>query len=344
MDLIAPLYVVWETTLDCNARCIHCYSDAIFGRSVEDRFWPTADSLRLIDELADAGVLILALSGGEVLLRRDWEALVRRGVERGLRMTLATNGLRVTPTVARRLRDTGIWNVSVSIDGATAATHDRIRGVDGIFEAACRAVRLLAEEGVRTTVNFTPMRPNFRDASQVIALAAELGAAKVNLTEYVYLSRGGRELMLEAEELRQVVEGWIASSKQWRDRIEVDWHDCRVALLLEGEDSERYRGCGAGFTHCRITADRDVTPCVVLPVPVGNLAQRSFAAIWNGAPALAKIRDRASITSGNCSDCAHKARCGGCRAMSYAAYGTPYAGDPACWIVPERRVQLPVVS
>lgn len=344
MDLIAPLYVVWETTLDCNARCVHCYSDAIFGRSPDDRFWPTEDSLRLIDELADAGVIILALSGGEVLLRRDWEKLVRRGVERGMRVTLATNGLRVTPAVARALRDSGIWNVSVSIDGAQASTHDAIRGVPGIFDTACRAVRLLSGEGVRTTVNFTPMKTNFTEAPQMVPLAAELGASKINLTEYVYLSRGGRALMLDAAELHEVITAWIGLSKQWAGKIEVDWHDCRVALLVEGDDAQRYRGCGAGFTHCRITVDKDVTPCVVLPVVVGNLAHQSFAELWSNAPELAKIRDRASITSGNCSDCSHKSRCGGCRAMSYAAYGDAYGGDPSCWVVPEKHKRLPLVG
>ena len=68
MKLAAPLYVVWETTLDCNARCVHCYSDAVFGRG-DEHYWPKPKALALIDELAEAGVLILALSGGEVLLR-----------------------------------------------------------------------------------------------------------------------------------------------------------------------------------------------------------------------------------------------------------------------------------
>jgi AdoMet-dependent heme synthase len=334
MRLAAPLYVAWETTLDCNARCTHCYSDAVFGREESAR-WPTDEALHLIEQLAEAGVLILALSGGEVLLRPDWEALVGHAVARGLRVTLATNGLRVTPEVARRLRQLGIWNVSVSIDGATAETHERIRGVPGIFDAACRAVRLLRAEGVRVTVNFTPMKPNFREARGLVELAESLGATKVNLTEYVYLSRGGRELMLGPEELREVLHEWLACAAERRGRIAVDWHDCRIALLLQGEEAERYRGCGAGYTHCRITVDKDVTPCVVLPLPVGNLARQSFLDIWRTAPLLGRVRDRDSITTGNCASCVHKARCGGCRAMSHAHYGHPFGGDPSCWFFPE---------
>lgn len=343
MDLVAPLYVVWETTLDCNARCVHCYSDAILGRSAPDRWWPTKDALDLIDQLADIGVLILALSGGEVLLRHDWEHLVRRGVGRGMRVTLATNGLCVTPAVARRLHAAGVWNVTISLDGARAETHDAVRGQEGVFDAACRAVRLLESEGVRTTVNFTPMRTNRAEALDVIDLAEDLGASKINMTEYVYLSRGGLDLMLRPEELRAVMADWMAAAKARRGRIEVDWHDCRVALLVDPEEADKYSGCGAGYTHCRITADRDVTPCVVLPVAVGNLRQSRFQDIWSSAPELRKIRDRGSIESGNCSDCAHKARCGGCRAVSFAVHGHPYGGDATCWIVPEKHVSLPLI-
>lgn len=328
--LRAPLYVVWEVTLSCNARCIHCYSNASFGRGPQ--IWPTEDCLALIDELADAGVIVLGFSGGEFLLRRDWETLVRRASARGIRVTLGTNGLLVTRDVARRLKDSGVWNVSVSLDGATAAVHERVRGVAGIFDAACSAVRTLTAEGVRTTVNFTPMRVNFREAESVVHLAHRLGANKVNLTEYVYLSRGGLDLMLAADELRDIVELWRSMGDLYRGRMEVDWHDCRVALMLPKEEAPKYRGCGAGYSHCRITADRSVTPCVVLPFVVGNLRQTSFGEIWRDSPALAQIRSRESIVTGNCSGCEHKAVCGGCRATSQAFYGHPFGGDPLCWV------------
>lgn len=342
MELATPLYVVWETTLDCNARCVHCYSDAVFGRGPE--YWPTDKALGLIDQIADAGVIILALSGGEVLLRRDWETLVAHGVARGLRMTLATNGLRITQQVAQRLAELGIWNVSVSLDGADAHTHEAIRCVPGIFDAACGAVRALVDAGVRVTVNFTPMRPNLQQAEAVIALACRLGADKVNLTEYVYTTRGGLDLMPSAVALGELLARWRAAAEEWRGRIEVDWHDCRVGLLLEGEEADRYKGCGAGYTHCRITVDGDVTPCVVLPTPVGNLGSQRFMDIWRDAPMLAKIRDRDSNTSGNCSVCEFKNRCGGCRAVSQACYGHPFGGDPTCWIKPEQWCDMAVAE
>lgn len=336
MELSTPLYVVWETTLDCNARCVHCYSDAVFGKG--EKYWPLPDAIELIDQLADAGVIILALSGGEVLMRPDWDRLIGHGVKRGLRMTLATNGRLVTPRVAARLAELGVWNVTVSLDGASAAVHDAVRGVPGLFDAACRAVRRLVRAGVRVTVNFTPMRPNLAEAEAIIELAWRLGASKINMTEYVYTSRGGLGLMPTAVELGKLLDQWRAAARRWKGRLEVDWHDCRVGLLLEGEEAERYSGCGAGYTHCRITADRNVTPCVVLPTVSGNLKQQRFADIWRHSPMLKRIRSRDSITEGNCSDCEHKVRCGGCRAVSQACFGHPFGGDPSCWIKPQEWV------
>lgn len=333
MKLTTPLYVVWETTLDCNARCVHCYSDATFGHGPV--FWPLGESLDLIDQLAEAGVIIIAFSGGEFLLRPDWELLTERAVYRGMQVTFATNGLRVSEVVARRIKELGVANVSVSLDGATAEVHEAIRRIPRIFERACEAVRLLAEVGVRVTVNYTPMRTNLAQAEDLIALAYGLGAKKVNLTEYVYTTRGGVDLMPLPSELGSLIARWTRASDAWKGRIDVDWHDCRVALILPGAEADPYKGCGAGYTHCRITVDHDVTPCVVLPLPVGNLREKRFVEIWRTAPELHRIRDRANIRGGNCVACEHIDRCGGCRAASFARYGDAYLGDPTCWIKPD---------
>ena len=323
-----------ETTLDCNAKCIHCYSDAIFGHG--EKYWPLPEALDLIDQIADEGVIILALSGGEVLMRPDWEVLIEHGVKRGLRMTLATNGRLVTPKVASRLAELDIWNVSVSLDGASPEVHDAIRGVEGTFEAACQAVQRLVKAKVRVTVNYTPMKPNLAEAEAMIELAYRLGADKINMTEYVYTSRGGLGLMPSAAELGLLLDLWRTAAKKWHGRIEVDWHDCRVGLLLEEpEEAERYTGCGAGYTHCRITVTGEVTPCVVLPTAAGNLHASRFGDIWRHSPMLERIRSRDNITEGNCSDCEHKSRCGGCRAVSHSCYGHPFGGDPSCWIKPQ---------
>lgn len=122
----APLYIAWEVSLRCNARCIHCYSSS--GPGVRHPLeLNTTEALSVIDQLADAGLLILAFSGGEPLLRRDIFELINHAVERGLIVNVATNGAIITDALAIRLREAGVRSITVSLDGAAASTHNTFR-------------------------------------------------------------------------------------------------------------------------------------------------------------------------------------------------------------------------
>jgi MoaA/NifB/PqqE/SkfB family radical SAM enzyme len=234
-----PLYVAWEITHLCNARCVHCYSDSGPGA---DRFaeLSTDEALDLIGQLADAGVLILAFSGGEPMLRKDWRRLVSYAVSRGLGANIGTNGSCITASVAAELRDLGVHSVTVSIDSHRPEVHDRFRGLSGLFRSATTAVRTLAEIGVRVVVGFTPTTLNWRDGADVVSLARDLGAAAVNLSEYVPAGRGSTGLALAPEELRQVLQQWVGLRETYKDSIQVIWHDCRVGMLVPEEEKRSY--------------------------------------------------------------------------------------------------------
>jgi radical SAM protein with 4Fe4S-binding SPASM domain len=327
----APLYVAWEITHKCNARCVHCYSNSGPGRALASEL-STSDALGLIDQLADAGLLVLAFSGGEPMLRTDWSTLARRAVQRGLSVNIGTNGSSVTPKTADLLAELEVKSVTVSLDSHRAAVHDQFRQLPGLYQKATRAIRLLADRGVRVVVGFTPTRRNWNDGRQVIELARSLGAEAVNLSEYVPAGRGGRDLALAPSDLRTVLEDWV----RWRDelmgRITLIWHDCRVGMLVPEHERRAYMGCGAGRLLARILPDGSITPCVFLPTTIGKYPEQSFAEIWGQAGLLAQFRERSGI-KGNCGECEHLHTCGGCRAVAYAySEGDPLAGDPHCWV------------
>jgi radical SAM protein with 4Fe4S-binding SPASM domain len=336
----APLYGAWEVTHHCNAHCVHCYSDS-GPRASRAGELATAEALALIDQLADAGVLILAFSGGEPLLRKDWPALVERAVAHGLGVNIGTNGSSVTPAIARRIRALGVKSVTVSIDSHDPATHERFRGLPGLFDRAVRAVRLLVAEGVRVVVGFTPTRLNWQDGPGVIALAARLGAAAVNLSEYVPAGRGKLDLALTPDELRRVLGDWIELRERYKNKLQVIWHDCRVGMLVPEGEKRDYVGCGAGRLVARILPDGTVTPCVFLPTPIGTFRERTFRDMWAHSELLLRFRERQGHVSGNCGSCEHLGVCGGCRAVAYAySEGDPFAGDPHCWVKPEQFIPL----
>jgi radical SAM protein with 4Fe4S-binding SPASM domain len=284
--------------------------------------------------MAEMGVLILGFSGGEALLRRDWRQLVSHAVAKSLRVSIGTNGKTLTPEVVRDLKEIGVHNVTVSLDGATSEVHDKIRGVPGLFQAALQGIPRLVAANVPVTVGFTPTVLNYRDGRQVVALAETLGARKANLSTYVPVGRGGLDLALTSNQLRWVLAEWIDMQRSYAGRIKILWHDCRVSLLVEPTESSKYVGCGAGIVTCRITVEGKVTPCVSLLLPVGDLRQCSFRRIWQESDLLWRIRNRENIVSGNCSTCEYKMTCGGCRSVSLAYHGDAFGGDEYCWIKP----------
>jgi radical SAM protein with 4Fe4S-binding SPASM domain len=342
----APLYIAWEVTLRCNARCVHCYSDSGPGVCHPGEL-TTEQALSVIDQLAEAGLLTLAFSGGEPLLRADIFTLIERAVAGDLSVNIATNGALINDRLARRLKESGVRGMTVSLDGATAEMHERFRQVPGLFRRTVRAIETLARNDLRVVVSFTPTRLNHDHGPEVARLAHELGASAVNMSEYVPAGRGTLDLCLPPETLRRVVSQWIDLRRAYSGRMQVIWHDCRVALLVPPEERDRYSGCGAGKLTARIRVDGTLTPCVFLATPAGNLRATPFREVWESSPLLKRIRDRDSIVSGNCGACEHKYICGGCRAVSMACTGDAFGGDPFCWVVPDRNPPasvLPVLN
>jgi AdoMet-dependent heme synthase len=336
----APLYIAWELTHRCNARCLHCYSASGPDASCTDEL-STAEALLVIDQLAAAGLLVLAFSGGEPMLRKDWPVLVERAVKNGLGVNIGTNGSCVTPKTADKLFELGVKSVTVSLDSHQAAMHDYFRQCPGLFRQAIEAIKLLTEREIRVVVGFTPTILNWRDGPAVVELARSLGANAVNLSEYVPAGRGTLSLALSPDQLRETLVEWIDLRERYKDSIQVIWHDCRVGMLVPESEKRDYVGCGAGRLVGRILPDGTLTPCVFLPTPIGNFRKSSFLEMWSLSPLLAQFRQRTGYVTGNCGNCEFLSSCGGCRAVAHAySGGDPLAGDPHCWVKPDQTTRL----
>jgi radical SAM protein with 4Fe4S-binding SPASM domain len=335
----SPLHVAWEITTRCNAQCLHCSSNS--GPEANDsQELSTSDALQIIDQLADAGVRVLAFSGGEPLLRADLVDLIRHAVERGLTTNVCTNGALVDDPMALRLKQAGLNSITVSLDGAHSETHDTLRRYPGLFDLAVAAIRTLIQHHHRVGISFTPSLLNYQEASVVVHLAQLLGAESVCLSQYIPTGRGTRGLMLSPALLGNLARDVLKLQVDYAKRLRIHCHDCHVALLLPSEQREAYKGCGAGTATAAIRADGTVTPCIFMPNRAGNLQTATFREIWDHAPALVALRDREQLAEGNCGSCRYKLVCGGCRAAAMAIHGNPMAGDPSCWMFPESGSSL----
>ncbi len=109
----------------------------------------------MIDEIREVGRPVFVLSGGEPLFREDIYDIARYASDAGLPVALATNGTMIDDAVAQKIKDSGVKRVSISFDGADAATHDAFRGMDGSFDAAKRGFQALRNVGIPVQINTT---------------------------------------------------------------------------------------------------------------------------------------------------------------------------------------------
>jgi radical SAM protein with 4Fe4S-binding SPASM domain len=330
-----PFHVVWNVTNACNLRCEHCF--AASGRRLPGEL-TTSEGRGLIDQLAAAGVFDLAFCGGEPFIRRDIFELLEYAGKAGLTTGIGSNGWRVTENMLSKIKDAGVQRFQISLDGLEA-THDRIRGRSGLFRRSVAAIGASIGSGLRTHVCLTVHRGNLADLADVIDLCADMGVHLFNLSQFVPVGRGDRARDLTVREWRDVLSLWQRKRDEYAGRMAFASHLAQLVLADPDVSCQPgFRGCQAGTGQAAISATGDVWPCVVLPVPVGNIRERPFGEIWRTAPVLTALRSRQGL-GGLCGSCALKERCGGCRAVAWAYTGDPLAEDPRCWLVDSAHSQ-----
>ena len=201
-----PRLVFWELTKGCNLRCIHCRASATELSSPNDL--STQAARDIIDQIAEVSSPILVLSGGEPLFRSDIFQLARYGTDKGLRVALATNGTLVTKQVAKKIVDSGVKRVAISLDGSDALTHDTFRGIPGAFDAAITGFRNLKDLGMSVQINTTIARHNAHQLPQVLELAKSIGADALHTFLLVPVGCGvdiAAEQMVPAEEYEGIL-------------------------------------------------------------------------------------------------------------------------------------------
>ncbi len=336
--------VFWETTAACNLHCRHCRRLST-GAGANAREFGTAEAKDWIGALSDWRRPLLVLSGGEPLMRPDIVELAAYAGERGLAVALATNGVLMTREIAADLRRAGVRRVSVSLDGASAGTHDDVRGVKGAFEAALNALRLVTSAGVGAQINMTVCKGNLDEVGEVLRLAEREGVQAVHFFVFVPVGCGldwGKDQSLSAVECEEMVNRfrrYVESSRielrltcapQYQRVIAGDRRGMAGGARGHAHgDAATPTGCLGGKSVCFVSHVGDVFPCGYLPVSAGNVREHNLREIWEGSDLFRELRDADRLGS-PCGVCDYRLRCGGCRARAYEATGNYLEGDGAC--------------
>jgi len=175
-----PLRLVfWETTQACNLACKHCRASAVAWRDPAELSF--GEACRMMDGMRALGNPVLVFSGGEPLMRPDIFELMAEARQRGLPFALSTNGTLLDEAMADRVAAAAPHRVSISLDGADAATHDSFRQQDGAFRASLDGMRRLRARGVDVQVNTSVTTHNHAVLPQVYDLVKAEGCAAWHL-------------------------------------------------------------------------------------------------------------------------------------------------------------------
>lgn len=341
--------VFWELTARCNLSCRHCRAEAL------DHFakgeLSTGEILQVARDIREAGDPIVILTGGEPLVREDIYEIARHCSGLFTRVAMATNGTLVDDVIAKKIFDCGVQRVSVSLDGATASTHDAFRGLPGSFEATLRGFDAMRRAGLSVQVNVTVSRCNVTEMEDILNLALTRGADAFHVFVLVPVGCGAElseDVRLAPAEMEKVLRWLFDKSLELRGRMHIKAtcapqyyrimrevsRERGLKIESQGHGMQAMtRGCLAGSAVCFISRTGDVQPCGYLPLKVGNVRETKFGEIWKKSGEFMALRDPASL-KGKCHACGYRKVCAGCRARAYADTTDFLGEDPDCVYVP----------
>ncbi|MDW8444289.1 MAG: radical SAM protein [Acetobacteraceae bacterium] len=221
--LARPLKVTLCLTARCPLDCRPCYADCARRQGAGEL--DPATWMRLLDELADEGVINVFVEGGEPLAREDCEMILAHAARR-MFTTLRTHAVGIDRAAAGRLARLGLGRAYVDLFGPDAETHDRLAGVAGAFERARAGIAALREAGIAVSILTILCAPNARGLPRMASLAHALGADELGVLRLYPLGRAKREwssLALGLPEQRAALASLIAAMPEGI-RLMQSWH------------------------------------------------------------------------------------------------------------------------
>ncbi|KXI16041.1 radical SAM domain protein [Corynebacterium sp. CMW7794] len=366
-----PFIAIWEVTRACQLVCKHCRADAQHEPAPGQL--TTAEGKALLDSIAtyDKPRPIVVLTGGDPFERGDLEKLTEYGTSLGLNISLSPS---VTPRLTRArlegLKAVGGSALSLSLDGATAATHDYFRGFSGTFVRTVEMAEIVTDVGFRLQINSTITSNNVKEAPALLKRVIDMGAKLWSVFFLVPTGRGtglGALSPLEREDAMN----WLhdvsnrvaiktTEGPQYRriviQRSKGQPYEGGELYKFLTEETERLLGpaehtrrprppmainAGSGFVF--IDHLGDVYPNGFLPMHCGNVKEQTLPDIYATSPVFKKLRDPQQW-SGKCSVCEFASVCGGSRSTAFAMTGDPLASDPTCAYVPQAWKELHAAS
>lgn len=307
--LSAPIFVWWNVTYACNLRCRQCYSNS--GKPHPNEI-NTEEAKWVIRQLAEMKIFYIYFLGGEPLMRKDIFEMADYARNNGIELMMSTNGWFMTPQIASRLEKIGFMHVRVSLDGATAKTHDSIRGIKGSFDRAIRAIKILRETNIsRIGISPTVLSDNVEEMAALIELAIELKVNEMQLVQLCARGRGSKARPASIPQLLRLREVFEDYREKLAGKINLSATEgISTENSLAGNPNSSlpdFWGCSAGRTCLSIEAEGTIQPCILYSSSAGNIREKFLKEIWHKSPLFVKMRTPAN----ECMNCKYSEICSG---------------------------------
>ncbi len=355
---VAPPVVVWNFTNICNLKCKHCYQSA--GKKLPEEL-SLSKRLDIIDQLAREDVFSIAFSGGEPLMDKDLWPAIEKAKEEDMYVSVASNGTLITEEIAKKMTKVGIDYVEISLDSVYPERHDEFRGVQRAWERTVKGIKnAVAQKAYQVGLASTITRMNFNELEDLIEFSIKLGTDKFFAFNFIPVGEGKNLIDLDlTPSMREKVLNILYEYYLEKNVVTLTTCPQYARVCMENSQgnfaasshysaskggkarllAEFIGGCGVGRGYCAIQPDGIVTPCVYMPIVVGDLKKQSFKEIWTTSPVLEDLRSRENLKE-HCGICEYRSACGGCRARAYAYFGDYKAPDPGCINNKEAFLQL----
>jgi radical SAM protein with 4Fe4S-binding SPASM domain len=338
---LRPLQVTWEMTRACEWRAAPKRAPA---RGLRERpQFSSAEAFHLIEEVAAMHVPLLALTGGDPLLRPDLFPVIEFAAGRSLRTSLTLlPTFQLDSAVIHDLKACGLMRVAFWLNGSTPALNDSYWGIPGLHRKTLDIVGACHEARLPVQINTMLARRNFHDVHPMIELLTRLDVDLWNVFFFVPPSREEAGEMLSAEEHEQVFAKLFAASRQVRFQLKTtEGQHYQRYLLQQRAREKRGRITEADVITCAPKGVNDgkgfvfvdhlgeVFPSRFLPLSAGNVTKQRLSEVYCESPLFVSLRDSSKL-KGKCRRCPARNVCGGSRARAYAMTGDLFAAEPCC--------------
>ena len=332
-----PLAVLAELTHRCPLQCPYCSNPIDLERASHEL--TTEEWNGVMDQLASLGVLQFHFSGGEPTVRRDLVELVGHAAKLGLYTNLITSAVLLDRGKTAALVDAGLNHVQISFQGSEDVIANRVAGLAGSHAKKLAVAKIVREAGLPLTVNAVMHRQNLHQLSDMIAMAVELGAGRIevaNVQYYGWALKNRASLMPTVEQLEETTRIVEESRERLKGVLVIDY-------VIPDYYAKRPKKCmgGWGRQFFNISPAGRVLPChaaeSITTLHFESVRDHTIEWIWNNSPAFQAYRGTGWMPE-PCKSCEFREiDWGGCRCQAFALTGNAGNTDPACELSPRHK-------